>query len=141
MSGRRSWRPSSSVHSCTACCRVSGENSVHSGRLIRWRARGAIGPLQAVPQVVDHVQQGAQRTRSEAEAWRRGLLICEFRVPCGDQLTRAVLHLDDHIGFAAMSLVPNHPDHLPSQGMVARCDTNGLEDTRIHPPLLLTGWR
>ena len=41
--------------------------------------------------------------------------------------------------FAAMSLVSNHPDHLPSQGMVARCDTNGLEDTRIHPPLLLTG--
>jgi hypothetical protein len=139
MSGRRSWRPSNSVHSCTACCRVCGENSVHCGRLVRRRVRGAIGALQAAPQVVDHVQQGAQRTRREAEAGRRGLPICELRVPCGDQLTRAVLHLDDHVGFAAMSLVSNHPDHLPSQGMVARCDTNGLEDAGIHPPLLLTG--
>jgi hypothetical protein len=139
MSGRRSWRPSSSVHSCTACCRVSGENSVHSGRQVRRRVRGAIGTLQAAPQVVNHVQQGAQRTRREAEARRRGLLICELRVPCGDQLTRAVPHLDDHVGFAAMSLLSNHPDHLPSEGMVMRCDTNGFAETRIHPPILLTG--
>lgn len=70
---------------------------------------------------------------------RRQPGIRKLRVPHSDQLTRAVLDLDDDVGLTAMPLAPHHPDHLSSQGMMLRCDTNRLEVTEIRPLLLLTG--
>jgi hypothetical protein len=55
-----------------------------------------------------------------------------------NQLTRAVVDLDDHILLAAMPLAPHHSDHLSKQPMVLRCNPNPLDDAGIRPLLLLS---
>ena len=80
--------------------------------------------LQATAAIVDHVHQGAKRAGCEAKARGRRSDIRKLRVPHRDQLTGAVLDLDNNVSLTAMPLVPHHSDKLPSQGMVRRCDTN-----------------
>jgi hypothetical protein len=118
---------------------LSGGSDAHIWRLVR--ERGGIATLALCPlaTVADHVDQGTQRTWREAKIRRRGPAIGKLRVPHGDQLTRAVLDLDDHVSLATMPLAPHDPDYLIAQRMMARCHTNRFADAGIHPPLLLTG--
>ena len=105
----RSWRRSSSVHSVTACWRLSGGSDAHTERLVRARRHRHLCALSARDSCRSR-RPGHQRTWREAKIRRRGPAIGKLRVPHSNQLTRAVLDLDDHVSFATMPLASHDPD-------------------------------